>query len=89
MYFLINKGKVKSLLLVFSSPEREERGRGLTLINMDGQAGRLVFLLLRKILKFSNCPSPLLLGGIKRGLRARESIAFKSRRIPGRDNCTS
>ena len=89
MYFLIYKGEVKSLLLVFSSPEREERGRGLTLINMDGPAGRLIFLLLRKILKFSNCPSPLLLRGIKRGLRGRESIAFKSRGISGRGNCTS
>ena len=89
MYFLIYKGEAKSLLLVFSSPEREERGKRLRLINMVGPAGRLIFLLLRKILKFSNCPSLLLLGGIKRGLRGRESIAFKSRGIPGRDNCTS
>ena len=75
---------------MFSSPEREERGRGLTLISMDGPAGRLIFFLLpRKILKFSTCPSPLLLGGIKRGLRGRESVAFKSRGMPGRDNCTS
>ena len=74
---------------MFSSPEREERGRGLTLINMVGPAGRLIFSLLRKILKFSICPSPLLLEGIKRGLRSRESIAFKSRGMPGRDNCTS
>ena len=43
LYFLIYKRKVKSLLLVFSSPEREERGRGLTLINMDGPAGQVVF----------------------------------------------
>ena len=75
---------------MFSSPEREERGRGLTLINMVGPAGRLIFFYCsEKILKCSICPSPLLLGGIKGGLRGRECIAFKSRGIPGRDNCTS
>ena len=51
LYFLIYKRKVKSLLLVFSSPEREERGRGLTLINMDGPAGRLIFFTAQKNFK--------------------------------------